>query len=184
MDYSENVKEAPKDKPQVMLFSGNQTSLHCTVAYYPDDSRKYVCHLSDDITHDSCFTLHVLRDLIERIPNCKDFDLIRIKSDNCSTQYCCKYNFAQYKKLSKELDKVLIVYYGIAGHGRGLVDSMSGYCVKTPLRRAIVCEDFHFNNSAELYAEVQRKFDDHPTRLYVNIDAEQLVKEHFHPEAK
>ena len=64
-------------------------------------------------------------------------------------QYCCLHVFQAYLNLSKELDKVIILYYGVNGHGRGLVDAMSGFCVKTPLRHAIVTDDFMFNTATE-----------------------------------
>ena len=51
MDYSENVSCTPKYEPQDAHFSGNQTTLHCTVLNAPDKPDEqciYVYHLSDD----------------------------------------------------------------------------------------------------------------------------------------
>ena len=41
---------------------------------------------------------------------------------------------------------IFLVYYGVSGHGKGLVDAMSGFGVKTPMRMAIVTQDFFFRN--------------------------------------
>ena len=58
--------------------------------------------------------------------------------------------FSNYSQLSKELNKPVIVYYGINGHGRGLVDRMSSFGVKSPLRRAIVTDDCYYESADEL----------------------------------
>ena len=38
----------------------------------------------------------------------------------------------------------------MSGHGKGLVDAKSGFGVKTPLRLAIVTNDFFYNNSKDI----------------------------------
>ena len=44
----------------------------------------------------------------------------------------------------------MILYYGVNGHGRGLVDAMSGFGVKAVLRHAIVTQDFFYNTAEDL----------------------------------
>ena len=39
-------------------------------------------------------------------------------------------------------EKSVIVYYGASGHRKGLVDAMSGFGVKGPLRKAVLTQDF------------------------------------------
>ena len=175
MDYSENISATPKEEPQDAHFSGKQTSLHCTVAYLPDGNHQYQYHMSDDLGHDTTFTVHVVRDLLAQYSDYKNYDLVRFKSDNCSVQYCCKNVFFQYSQLSQEINKPIIIYYGIAGHGRGLVDAMSGFGLKTPLRRAIVCENFWFNTSKELYDFITEKYSTDTSKIYVNIPAADLT---------
>ena len=63
----------------------------------------YANHLSDDKTHDSVFTTTVIHDLLEKFPDFVDYPVLRIKSDNCSSQYCCLYVFKSYSSLSKEI---------------------------------------------------------------------------------
>ena len=86
-DYSENVSASPKYEPQDAHFSTKQTSLHCSVVYCAE-KKHYAYHISDNKCHDFAFTSLVTRDLLEHFDGTKDSPLIRIKSDNCSNQYC------------------------------------------------------------------------------------------------
>ena len=135
MDYSENVLCIPQFEPQDTHFSGKQTSLHCTVMTKPFLPEKEPYHLSDCKLHDSIFTMTVTHDVLDKFPDYSKYPVLRIKSDNCSTQYCCLYVFEEYSKLAKEIQIPIILYYGVNGHGRCLVDAMSGFGVKSPLRR-------------------------------------------------
>ena len=86
-------------------------------------------HLSDEMKHDSAFTSVVVHHLLEQ----DDPEIIRLKSDNCSTQYKSKYVFKQWQLLAQKSEKIVLVYYGVSGHGKGLVDAMSAFRVKGPL---------------------------------------------------
>ena len=55
--------------------------------------------------------------------NGNDDDLIRFKSDNCFCQYKCRFLFKVYMDLAERMDKVVLVYYGVAGYGKGLLES-------------------------------------------------------------
>ena len=127
----------------------------------------YAYHLSDCKNHDASFAVSVTRDLLSKYPDYKDFPTVRIKSDNCSTQYCCLHVFRRYLDLAKEINKPVILYYGVNGHGRGLVDAMSGFGVKSPLRRKIVVEDFFFGSADELCIFLQETFQDDPRKIYI-----------------
>ena len=74
---------------------------------------------------------------------------INFKSDNCATQYKSKYIFKQCQLLAKENGMSDTVYYDVSGHGKGLVDAMSGYGVKIPLRRAVITFNFSYRNSLD-----------------------------------
>ena len=147
MNYSENLGPTAKIEAQSAHFSKRQFSLHCTLMHCNGGLNKFVYHLSDYNSHDSVF-MAVINDLITKFA--PDFDVLHFKSDNCSTQYKCKYVFYQWRSLAMKLDKTFIVYYGVSGHGKGLVDAMSGFGVKTPVKNAIVNEDFFFNNTEKL----------------------------------
>ena len=157
MDFSENITASPKFEPQSSHFSKRQFSLHCTVMHTAKEGipgNTYIYHLSDDVKHDSIFTMNVVHDILN------NFDLdsvqpLRFKSDNCSSQYKSRYVFHAWKKLAESVQKTVIVYYGVKGHGKGLVDAMSGFGFKTPLKRAIINEDFFFNKSEHLNRYLQ-----------------------------
>ena len=74
----------------------------------------------------------------------------RVKSDNCSVQCKLKKVLGFWQKLAKDSQKTIIVYYGVAGHGKGLVDAASRFGVKDPIREAIILEDWYFNSSMDM----------------------------------
>ena len=87
----------PQNSNQSAHFNKNQYSLHCAVGHHIDDDNEivnaYYYHLSNDNTHDWAFTGRVIDDLIS---SSRDGDLIRLKSDNCGSQYKSKKVFNMY----------------------------------------------------------------------------------------
>ena len=86
-------------------------------------------HLSNHKCKDFVFTSNTINDLLETYPEYKNYPVLCFKSDDCSSQYCCRYIFPYYFELSRNLNKLVILYYGVNGHGRGLVDVMPGFSV-------------------------------------------------------
>ena len=84
VDYSKNLSQQYKFEPQSSHFSKRQFSLHCTVKHTtdPNNPHLYKYHLSDEMKYDYIFTTTVLKQLIQE----SSYDIIHIKSDNCSTQ--------------------------------------------------------------------------------------------------
>ena len=146
LDFSENIAMKPKFEVQDAHFSGRQYTLHCSLVH-PGET-KYVFHLSDDTKHDPCFVHEVLDDIFQKwsIEN----ETIIIKSDNAPTQYKNKYAFFSYQNLANKYNVRIIRIYGAAGHGKGLIDAMSSFGVKSILRRDIVSHDVWFSNSVEI----------------------------------
>ena len=68
--------------------------------------------------------------------------IFRFKSDNCSQQYKFRFVFANWRVLAKKYIKTILLYCGVSGHGKWLVDSMSSFGVKGPLRKSIITEIF------------------------------------------
>ena len=171
MDFSENITATPKFVPQSSHFSKRQFSLHCTVMHTTNDnglpSNVYIYHLSDDIKHDSIFTMNVVQDLLMKF-NLHAVNILHFKSDNCSSQYKSKFVFQAWKTLAVPLTNI-IIYYGVKAHGKGLVDSMSGFGVKTPLKRAIVTEGFFFSKSDDLKIYLEEK-NENNYKVYVHLD--------------
>jgi len=69
----------------------------------------------------------------------------------------------------------VLVYYGAAGHGKGLVDAMSGFGVKGPLRKAVVTEDFHYSSAEEIYNYVSKLFESDEKKQYILLSEEEIA---------
>lgn len=173
-DFSENIKLTEKKQAQSAHFSGKQSSLHCVVMD-PPSPHKYIYHFSDDTNHDGAFVDLVLRDII----NYHGFNTksIMFKTDNCTTQYKSKLPFACYQQLVDEYDIKLFKAWGAPGHGRGLVDSMSSFGCKSPLREAIVTQDKWFPTADSMAEFLKEKFEDKIQYLFRVISKEQ-VRDH------
>ena len=133
-----NKVECNKIEPQSAHFNKDQYTLHCTVArsFDEDAFNKYIYHFSNDTSHDSQFS-YAVDELMTNNDQCLIFSF---KSDNCSQQYKSRFVFANWRALKN--NKTIILYYGVSGHGKGLVDSMSSFRVKGPLRKSIITENF------------------------------------------
>ena len=58
--------------------------------------------------------------------------------EQCSTQYKGPKVFGKYQRLTQKYDQTVIIYYGLSGHGKCLVDATSAFGVKTPIRHAVL----------------------------------------------
>ena len=58
----------------------------------------------------------------------------------------------------------VIVYYGVSGHCKGLVDAISGFRVKSQLGRAVTTSNFCYGNSLDIYSYLK-----HFPRMITNI---------------
>ena len=85
------------------------------------------------MTHDWAYTSMI----IDHLNNLWNPAILRCKADNCGVQYKCKWVFGYLRSLAMDLGKVVISYYGASGHGKGLVDAMSGFGAKEPIRKAV-----------------------------------------------
>ena len=152
MDYSENLSQEYKYEPQWSHFNKNQYSLHCTVKHTGEETW-------------FCFHISGCHQILELNHPC---NIMRLKSDNCSTQYKCKHVFKRWQILAKETSKTVIVYYGVSGHGKGLVDAMSGFEVKGPLRREVITSDLNYSNASDIHKFLTNKFHADNKKHYFN----------------
>ena len=67
------------------------------------------------------------------------------------------------------------MYYGAAGHGRGLVDGMSSFGVKSPLQKEILTKDFFWTSSSELASFFQEKGMHTDHQVYCEITKNELA---------
>ena len=69
-----------------------------------------------------------------------------------------------------------IVYYDVYGHGKGLVDAMSGFEVKSPFRRAVITSNFSYANSLDIYNYLTETFSNDNKKHYFVHDPETIGK--------
>ena len=176
VDYSENIKLAPKNEVQTAHFSGKQQTLHCTVHFKSNAEKdhEFIYHLSDDTTHDSVMTIAIIEDLLEKCPDIVKGGILIIRSDNSSTQFKSRFVFAELEKIAKKYGISIFWFYGAAGHGRGLVDAMSSFGCKGPLRKSIItsADEVFFNNAEEMHSFLCTHFSDDITKRYFLVDPE------------
>ena len=146
LDFLQNLAIRLALEVQSAHFSNKQYTLHCAIAK-PFD-KQYHYHLSDDTKHDGIFDDHVLRELIIHY-NISNKDL-RVQSNNASSQYKNKHSFGLQQSLADEFNLRIIRTYGVAGHGKGVIDALSNFSVKNILRKDIVTHDVFFNNSCDM----------------------------------
>ena len=58
-------------------------------------------------------------------------------SDSDTLTYQSKYVFSLLSSSAKKVSRKGVLYYGVLGHGKGLVDTISAFGVKNPIRRAV-----------------------------------------------
>ena len=63
------------------------------------------------------------------------------------------------------------MYYGEKGHGKGLVDAMSGFGLKTPLRNAIVMENVFYDSAEKVHAYFMGKEQEGCKKVYRLLDS-------------
>ena len=90
----------------------------------------------------------------------------------------CKYIFHQTKELGKRFNITIASFYGEARHGKGLVDAMSSFGCKQPIKHAIVTEDIWFKNTLEMVSYLQEYFKDDSSKEYHYIVTALLTEAH------
>ena len=149
MDYSQNIKLTEKRQAQSAHFSGKQQTLHDSLILH-DNTYTYIYHLSDDTNHDSVMTLKIIEDIIKFHPTIIKTGQLTLRSDNCSSQYKCRYIFKGLLDLAKKHNIRVNFFYGEAGHGRGLIDAMAWFECKGPTRKHIVETESWFENASQV----------------------------------
>ena len=170
-DYSEKIQEQPKFEPQDMYWSKKSHNLHCTVLHKSTNSEdnEYFYHFSDVLKQDWKFLAVVDAAILQAI-ECNQ-QIVRKKSDNCAVQYKSLKVFGYYVTIAIKSGKVWIIYFGSEGHGRSLVDAMSSFGVKAPLRKEIVNKDFYWTKAKQLVDLFQKK------NMPVRYHYEEVTKE-------
>ena len=169
MDYSQNVNLTEKNQTQSAHFSGQQQTLHDTLILL-DGKHQYIYHLSDDTNHDSVMTLNIIEDVIQNHPEVIKTGRLTLRSDNCSSQYKCRFVFKGLLDLAKKYNIRIDFFYGEAGHGRGLIDAMAWFGAKGPMRKHIILTDKWFEDARQMVHFLDEKFREDETKEYHYVD--------------
>ena len=106
--------------------------------------------MSNDTNHNNIFTAAIIEDIIVNQLDSLIDNVIILRSDNCSTQFKSRFVFASIRKLAMKYKVKMMWFYGEPGHGRGLVDDMSSFGCKGPLRQMIINKDKWFDTAEEM----------------------------------
>ena len=115
--------------------------------------------------HNHSFTSAVVNDII-----------LHFKSDNCSTQYKCKWVFRFWSNLEKKLNTKIIIYYGVSGHRKGLVDAVGAFGVKSPLTRPVITQNLDYSCAKYIFEYLNDHFKDDASKLYSVLSPEEISK--------
>ena len=129
-----------------------------------------------DTNHDGVFTFNVIEDMIQMFPEVIEDGILLLRTDNCQDQYKCRYVFAKMRNLAKKYDIKMIWFYGEPGHGRGLVDAMSSFGCKQPLKQDIIINDTWYDSAENMVAFLKGHFEGDTSKYYQVIDEESNAK--------
>ena len=74
--------------------------------------------------------------------------------------------FSNFPPACHEYKKTFVYQYGVTGNGKGLVDAMSEFAIKTPLRKAIVTKDVFYDLAQRVYEFISEKVKDDESKIY------------------
>ena len=134
LDFSENIVMRPKSEVKNAHFTGKQYTLHYATVELGE--QKYVYQLSDDTLYDSNSVNEVLEDIFGRW-NIRD-EAIIVKRDHAPTQCKNKNAFFYMQSLGDRFNVVIVRIFGAAGHGKGLIDAISSFGIRSVLRCDII----------------------------------------------
>ena len=72
------------------------------------------------------------------------------------------------------MQKKIVSIYRTSGHGQGLVDAMSCFRVKAPIRRAVLTEDFSYRNAKYIFDYLTLLFGNDINKHYILLDGDEI----------
>ena len=178
IDYSENLSIPIRNEPQPLYFVRKQISLLCCIIIFKDDEsgstkKIYSGYLSDDLDHDQVYVRKTLDHITSTISIA---DHLVIRSDN-AMHFKSAENFADLQQISNVLNITVIRVFGIAGHGKGEIDSCGGH-MKNPVRKGIA-NKVHITTAEEAADYLNIHYENHtnPSYLAVVVNPDELQAE-------
>ena len=78
--------------------------------------------------------------------------------------------------MAAKTNKRIVTFYGTSGHGKGLVDVISSFGVKAPICRAVLTEDFSYQNTQDIYDYLTQFFQNDSKKHYL-IEKNEIEEE-------
>ena len=85
------------------------------------------------------------------------------------------YVFSMWQLFATTTKKLVIAYYGASGHGKGLVDAMSGFGVKGPLKRAVILKNFSYRSAEHIHGFLYTHFKHDDQKHSYLVDVEDIA---------
>ena len=79
------------------------------------------------------------------------------------------------KELARKFNITVAWFYGEAGYGKGLVDTMSSFGCKQPITNVIITEDKWFQSASEIVSYLKEHFNNDPSKEH-HINAASLAE--------
>ena len=76
--------------------------------------------------------------------------------------------------MASEIGIPIIRYFGVSGHGKGLIDPMSGFGFKGPLRKVVIIEDLHYDSPQDVVSYLQQLFKDDPYKIHFELNPQEI----------
>ena len=82
--------------------------------------------------------------------------------------------FRFWSNLAKKLNTKIIIYYGVSGHSKGLVDAVGAFCVKSPLTRAVITQNLDYSCAKDIFEDLNDHFKDDASKLCSTLSPEKI----------
>ena len=170
IDFSENLSIPVQKEPQSLYWIRKQVSIMNGIS--DSEEKTYHGHLSESRVHDQKYTKESLKRIIKAVPGQSQYV---VRSENAQ-HFKSAESFHHLQELANELSADIIRVYGIAGHGKGEIDSVGGH-FKNAIRKKIMSGGYILNSDDCLAALVDKfgKYKE-PSHLFEKIEAELLIE--------
>ena len=80
-----------------------------------------------------------------------------------------KWLFSFWQRLATKIQKKIIMYYGVVGHGKALVDAMGSFGAKEPIKKGVLTSNFSYNSASDIVSYLKCIFSEDNTKFYYEI---------------
>jgi hypothetical protein len=129
-DFAENYQFIIQDEIQGFHWNKQSCTLHPIVLYYIKEyklTEKYLCFISDDLNHDTCFVYEVLKKTEKHVKEIfMALSMMHYFSDGCAGQYKNYTNFINLCLHEKDFNVKCDWSFFATSHGKSPCDGLGG----------------------------------------------------------